>query len=236
MFAAGFLGLASLLLPGCGGVNDKKLAQLVTELQTCREANAKLQREKQDLEQTKIEQEKKILTLMGLGEKRLDLLFTPTALQIGQYSGPLNESGKEGDEGIRVYLKPVDRDGSVIKAAGSVKIELFDLARSAMIGCYDFSVQDVSKHWESGFITYHYRFDCLWQTPPSNPEITVRAVFTDYLTGTTLSDQKLIRVKLPPASQAATQATQPASPIGASCPASGTMVHSTAPVSATSKP
>ncbi len=213
LLAAAMLGAAGLLLGGCQ-THDQQNIQLIADLQTCRDENAKLKKDNSDLEQTRIEQAKRILTLEGLGEKRLELLFTPTSIQIGPHSGAINESGAPGDEGVRVYIKPIDRDGSVVKAAGSVKIELFDLARAAMIGCYDFPASDIAKHWESGFLTYHYRFDCPWQNQPTNPDVTIRATFVDYLTGATLTDQKVVRVKLPPASQPASSqaASQPASP------------------------
>lgn len=205
------LGLAWAAALGCAGCGQDPLDKTLDELQKSRRENVALTQQVQDLQTSRAQEEKRIQTLMGLGEKRLDMLFTVKGLEFGRYSGGIAEAGKTGDVGIRVYLKPLDRDGTVIKASGAVKIQFFDLAKPTdnLIGTYEFPAQELGKHWESGFISYHYTFDCKWQKPPSHPDITLRASFTDYLTGETFSAQEQIHVNLPDANQPAS--SEPAS-------------------------
>jgi len=119
---------------------------------------------------------------------------------LGRHSGGVNVDGKPGHDVIRVFLSPRDRDGSSIKAAGDVKIALYDLAApggKALISKHEFPVSEISKHWASGFITYQYSFDCKLLPAPTGDKITIHASFTDYLTGKTFTAQKPVTVTLP---------------------------------------
>lgn len=194
------LALAGLFAAGCT-YGNKQLDQARAELRQAREQNAKLTQQLEALQQTVADGQKQIQTLQGLGQKRMDLLFHVTGIKLGRYTAGVDVDGKAGDDGIRVYLRPVDRDGHAIKAAGAVTVELFDLAAKPdenLLARYDFSVEEIASYWSAGFMTYHYRFECPWKShPPANPEVTVRAAFTDYFTGKSFTAQKVCKVKLP---------------------------------------
>ena len=204
--------LLCLALAQCACTNgDAKFERLNDELVKCRIDNDRLTQENSDLQQAKNALDKQVSTLCSLGqEKRLEWLFYPKTVDVGRESAGIDYDGKGSDGGIRVYLNPIDKDGSIIKAAGSAKIEFFDLSLPGdnRIAAYDFPVASIGKQWESGFITYHYRFDCKWQHGrPEHPDITVVATFVDYLTGKTFTSQKVITVRLGPTSQPATAPT-----------------------------
>ena len=193
----GILALAA----GCS-VSQQSAAQI--DLQRCRRENRKLKAQIEQMQSTITEQRRQIKTLTRLGDKRLENLFHIVGIKFGRFTGGVDLDGKAGDDGIRVYLRPIDRDGDVIKAAGEVKIQLFDLAASAgkrLLIAYAYDVKEAAKHWRAGGLTYHYRFDCRWKKPPAHDEITVRVEFTDYLTGKTFTAQKLCKVHLPPSSK-----------------------------------
>ena len=63
-----------------------------------------------------------------LHPKRLEKLFHVKSINLGRHTGGTDMDGKPGDDGIKVFLLPTDAEGSVIKVAGSVTIQLFDLA------------------------------------------------------------------------------------------------------------
>jgi len=173
--------------------SDRKAA--LEEVRKVRELNAGLQAEL-------VAQRKQIDSLQALGgRERLKRLFRVQRIALGRYTGGVDLDGKEGDDGIKVYLRPIDADGSVIKAAGTVKIQLFDLAiegKDNLIGRYEWTAEQISKQWSSGFMTYHFSFKCPWKaSPPAHDEITVRVEFIDYLTGKVLTAQKLCKVNLP---------------------------------------
>jgi hypothetical protein len=210
LLAAALVGLAGGCRPGARG-------DLEHELQLARQQSARLNTELQALQQTAAAQEQQIRTLQHLGDKRLDLLFHVVNLEVGRYSTGINADDLPGDDFIRVYLIPRDAAGDPIKAAGTVTVQLFDLAAPAeanLLGTYQFPLEQVAKSWVGGFMTYHYRFDCPWKSgPPAHPDVTVRASFTDYLTGKEFTAQRLIKVALAsstqPAKQPATSAGGP---------------------------
>ena len=191
--------LVLMMLQGAGCAPQQQVEELETQLRNCRGENAKLKTNIQDMQMELLARQKQIQTLQGLGEKRLELLFHVTGVKLGKYTAGVDLDGKGSHDGIRVYLTPIDRDGHAIKAAGAVKIQLFDLAaKENLVGTFDFPVEKISERWTAGFMTYHYRFDCPWPAPPKHSEITVRAEFTDYLTGKTFTAQKVCKVKLAP--------------------------------------
>lgn len=189
------LAPAALLLVGCIQPPTEDPA---IQLRLCREENTKLKSDIRDRQMELLARQKQIQTLQGLGEKRMENLFHVTGITLGKYTAGVDLDDKPGQDGIRVYLTPIDRDGHAIKAAGAVKIQLFDLAaKENLVSEYDFPVEKISERWAAGFMTYHYRFDCPWPAPPEHDEITVRVEFTDYLTGKTFTAQKVCTVRLP---------------------------------------
>ena len=188
----------SALIAGC-----TKQPDIRQELQVALEESQALKKDNEGLRAAVVQQAKTIESLRGLGgQERLAKLFHVVDIRVGRYSGGFDLDGKQGDEGIKVFLQPLDRQGSVIKAAAKVKIQLYDLAEAPkdnLIGQYEWDVEDVGSHWSSGFATYHYSFVCPWKSdPPNHNQITVRAEFTDYLTGKTFEAQKLCKIELPP--------------------------------------
>ncbi len=146
-------------------------------------------------------QRKQIETLQRLGDKRLAKLYHVTEIKLERLTGGADYDGKSGDDGVTVYVQPVDQDGHVIKAAGDLRIELFDLANpdgKRRIGEYRLDAEHARKHWHGRLMTNHYTIKCPWRAkPPVHDEITVRVEFTDYLTGRTFRAQKSVKIKRP---------------------------------------
>lgn len=143
-----------------------------------------------------------IETLQALGSARLEKLVYPTRLVIDRMSGGYDDDGLPGDDGVRVYLKPVDEAGDTLKLAGGITVELFDLGNpdgEHRVGRVELDVDQVRGAWYGKLWTVHYTVQCPWSGPsaPGHREITVRATFTDYLTGRTLRAQHVCAVTLP---------------------------------------
>jgi len=197
--ACAVIVLVGLIL-GCEAVGQGQLQQQNEKL-----SQQLAETQKQLAEQTQLldAQAKRIDTLLALGSKRLDLLYYPVALEIERLSGGYDEDGQPGDDGVVTYLRPVDQDGHAIKTAGTVQIELFDLASpdgQRLVGKIELDLQESRKLWYGRLWTQHYTVKCPWRggRPPRHPAVTIRATFTDYLTGKTLEAQQLCEVKLPP--------------------------------------
>ncbi len=150
-----------------------------------------------------IEQLNRQLTVArGLSADDLKKVFYPERIEIDRLSGGADYDGRPGDDGVTVHLRPIDRDGDVIKVAGDIYIQLFDLAAPPdrnLIGEYRIPADQVGKLWHGKLLTGHYTIKCPWPgPPPENPEITIRAVFVDYLTRRVVSAQAVCQVRLAP--------------------------------------
>ncbi|MBN1341169.1 MAG: hypothetical protein JXQ73_00730 [Phycisphaerae bacterium] len=193
--------LAVLAAAGCDGpTTNERFRQLDLQVQELTDQVAKLNNDlatKNALIET---QNKQITNLQRLGDKRLEKLYYVTGIQIERLTGGADYDGKPGPDGVTVYLQPLDQDGHVIKAAGDIRIQLFDLANpegKRLLGEYRLDVDHARQAWHGRLMTQHYTVKCPWPAgPPTHDEITVRAEFTDYLTGKTFRAQKM--VKIPP--------------------------------------
>lgn len=127
-------------------------------------------------------------------------LFTPVEIEIDPLTGGSDFDGKAGDDGITVYLRPRDRDGDVVKAAGDVRIEVLDLENppeQQLIGRYGVSVDDLGKLWYGQLMTQHYTFECPWtKARPRHSQLTVRVTFVDYITQRSITAQAVCKVKI----------------------------------------
>ncbi len=190
--------LVAVALAGCG--REVSYEDLTKRLETARKDNVQLGERVNRLTADVKSRDEHIVRLQGLGPKRLDLLFAVASVKLGRSSG-VDLDEKPGDDGVRVYLKCIDRDGHSLKAAGDVTIQLFDLADDAkdpLVARYEFPVAEAVKHYSGGLMMNQYRFDCPWKSaPPKRPELTLRVTFTEYLTGKSHTAQKLITLNLP---------------------------------------
>ena len=212
--------------PGCAPVVPAdKYDQLQRQWLDSQHAQSDIQRDNDQLRKDKAELSDQVETLRRLGPERLEKLFHVASIELGRHSGGVDLDGRPGHDAIKVYLDPLDRQGSVIKAAGEVTIRLFDLAAPAeknLIGEYAWTGQELGKQWSGGFGVYHFSFVCPWKArPPVHDEITVRVEFVDYLTGRRFTAQQACKVLLPPPdlAPATAAATQPAAEQAASRPA-----------------
>ena len=196
-------GLALLvvltILVGCAN-KDQQLLELQTRNRELRQQLRQSQQTIETQEDTIHGQTEQINNLSRLGPERLEVLFKVERIELGRYSGgtPLDE--KPGDDGIKIYIIPQDEAGRTVTAAGSIEIDVFDLAdkNQSLLMSYSFSPAEAKKHWYSGGLANHYSITCPWKdTLPSGDEVTVRVKFIDYLTGQTFTATKQCQIRPP---------------------------------------
>jgi hypothetical protein len=86
--------------------------------------------------------------------------------------------GQPGDDALSVLLMPVDTHGDLVKLAGDVDLELFDMSQTPerqRLGQWSFNIDDVRQHWHKGLFSAGYLFQMDWQTLPVSPELTLHA-------------------------------------------------------------
>jgi hypothetical protein len=194
--------LAGLLLTGAGGCESAREVQLRREVVSLRDQVQKTEH-RLAAQQAALDELKQQLTVArGLSEEDLQKLYYPERLEIDPQSGGADYDGKPGDDGVTVYLRPVDREGDAVKVPGDITIQLYDLAAppgANLVGEYKVPVDQVGRLWHGKFLARHYTIKCPWPSvPPAHSELTIRALFVDYLTKRVVSAQTTCQVDLPP--------------------------------------
>lgn len=196
----------ALLAPsaGCGGPTVAELkADLARRDAQIEEHEAQAETLRQNLARTR----EQLLQARGLDPRRWERAFRPIDVRIATRSGGADYDGKPGDDGVTVYLQPIDRDGDVVKVSGEIRIQLYDLAAAAgrqLIGEYRVPPEECGRHWYGKLLTQHFTVKCPWPSaPPQHATITIRATFIDDLTGNVMTAQEAVEVSLPAAGGAA---------------------------------
>jgi hypothetical protein len=201
-----------LVLAGSGCTAQDPTVSLSRQLVEAKDSLRKAQDETLALREQLARREEQVQTLQALGAgKRLEKLFAVKRIAIGSYSGGMDLDGKPGDDGVKVLLEPHDAQDSTVKAAGDVTIQLYDLAAPQaqnLLATCRYTPEELAGKWTNGFLSQYFLFECPWgKNVPRHNQITVRATFTDYLTGLSFTDQKVVTVNLTPKTQPGSQAT-----------------------------
>jgi hypothetical protein len=200
----GLLLGAAIALGGCTTGGQPNYQRLYEQAQSqLKDRDTQIANLKAAIEQ----QQRQLATATGLSDTELKTLFFPDHIEIDSLSGGEHyEGGPPGDNGVTVYLKPVDRYGDTIKAAGDIHIQLYDLANpqgQELVGECSWKADQVARLWQSAFFTAHFVVKCPWQHgPPKHEQITIRATFIDYLTKRAMTAQAVGKVHLGPAGPA----------------------------------
>ena len=136
--------------------------------------------------------------LMGLNkEARTEALSTLTAVELTGRSGLYDKNNDKKKETLVVYLKPIDDMGDVVKAAGEVNVQLWNLnaePNEALLKEWKIEPKDLKKNWSGSLLTSYYKcqFDVNSIVTGKEKELTLKVQFTDYLTGKIFKAQKVI--------------------------------------------
>jgi hypothetical protein len=139
--------------------------------------------------------------LAEFGEDRPVDLFAPVKLEIDKLTRAEDYDGKPGDDGVTVYLQPLDADGNVVKVPGRIRIQLLDnadLSNPRVVHVCEFAdPEELRQAWHGRFLTNHYTLKCFFPPAaalPGSGELLVTATFVDFLTGRELKADKVVRI------------------------------------------
>jgi cell division protein FtsB len=201
-------GLLSALVlgPGCTGAYVDKIVQQQIELDRAQEENNRLKSRVAELERDARGLSDQIANLDATRANRRQFLVAPAKIELGPLTGGRSFDNRQGDDGLRVYVFLLDAAGDKVKQAGRTEIEAFDLEEGGRrLGRWTFDEKATAAAWLSALSSYYYVFDCPWQGAGGRPRrnaVTVRAKFTDLLTGRTFEDERRVEVELPAGSPA----------------------------------
>ena len=184
---------------GCG--NGNKISPLVGENEELRQAKRELTSQ---IEKTKAENEElrnRNQTLSGLPDRiKVEDFYPIEQIKITGYTN-LYDKDKDGKkEKLIVYIQPIDEQGDIFKAYGSVDIELWDLHNDqdkARLGRWHIRADELKKLWFATVITTNYRFTFDVADKVKNPKepLNVKVIFTDHVAGKKIEEQKVIKPK-----------------------------------------
>jgi hypothetical protein len=190
--------LALTLAAGC--VNDAEV-QLRAERDALLARVAEQDRQLLDQRRTIDELNAQVAAVRAIAPEDLAVLFPAERIVIDRLSGGYDDDGQPGHDGVVVYLKPLDRRGDIVKAAGTIRIELFDLTVDPpqLVGRCEFAAADAAGLWYGDLWTQHYTIRCPWLAdPPTTREVTIRAAFVDHLTQRVMTAQTAAQIDLAP--------------------------------------
>jgi hypothetical protein len=186
------------------GCQTERADSRLTRIQELEDRVQKQARRLVDQEEELSAAARTIQELRGLeGSRRLERLVHVARIEIERLSGGYDDNRDGVDDGVVVYIQPKDADGDVIKAAGSVKVEIFDVTQPSgpqVIGKVELSPDATRKAWFSKLLGAHYRIQVPWAADALSPErskVTVTVHFTDLLSGETFEAHHIADVRKP---------------------------------------
>ncbi|MBN2377972.1 MAG: hypothetical protein JXD22_16360 [Sedimentisphaerales bacterium] len=194
------LGLLAILLVGCGDAlrSDDSMRSELSEL---RSQSEQLQQQNNQQREQIGQLQQQMSQLRGFGADRLEHLVRADKIEFGRFSRAYDDDKDGVDDGLVIYLLVRDQQGDVIKAAGEVEIEVWDLAAGQgqqQLGQWQFEFEKLGEYWLSGALADHYKFTLAWQAgkKPTHANLTVKLVFKDALEGKVFEANKLIEAKV----------------------------------------
>jgi len=184
---------------GCENANDIR-TPLVEQIGKLTEQKKLLDNQ---LERSKTENEqlkKQMHVLSSLPEHlKGENLYRLQTIEIGKYTGFFDKDEDGTKEKLIVYIQPIDEEGDIIKATGTVDVQLWNLdsleVNQAMLGQWHVEPGELKKLWFATLITINYRltFDIADKVKSFDEPLTVKVTFTDYLSGKVFKEQKVIK-------------------------------------------
>jgi len=187
------------LCVAAGCENNSKKTPLVEQIEKLTEQKKQLEKQfEQSLAENK-QLTKQMHTLAGLPENvKGENLYRLQRIDVGKYTGFFDKDDDGTKEKLIVYIQPRDEEDDIVKASGTVDVQLWDLNRDdgeALLGQWSVKPSELKKLWFATMVTINYRltFDIADKVQSFDEPLTVKVAFTDYLSGKLFKEQKVIK-------------------------------------------
>lgn len=191
------IGCALALTAGCR--SDATYIAQTNEINNLKQEKAELKDSVEQLQKDNDQLRERVQVLSDLpNDVKGENLYHLRSIKITSYTNLYDKDDNGVREKLIVYMQPIDQDGDIIKAAGSVDVELWDLNRQdgqAMLGRWHVDEQALRKLWFATILTTNYRltFDAPEVLKKYDEPLTVKVAFADYLSGTVFTEQRVIK-------------------------------------------
>lgn len=192
-----FSGALLALVAGCQ--NPETTSDLRKKIITLNKENKKLSNQINQLTTENRQLKKQLDTLSAAPDaQNPDTIYKIQSLNITDHTNIYDKDENGTKEKLIVYLQTIDSTGDVIKAAGSVEVQLWNLnkkSEGAHLATWDIQSEGLKKLYFDGLINTYYRltFDVGDKIEKFEEPLTVKVSFTDYLTGRVFRQQKVIK-------------------------------------------
>lgn len=172
---------------------------MIDQIQRLTDEKTQLQKQLDQTNSGKELLEQQVKVLSGLpAEVKGTNIYDVQSVKITKYTNLYDKDEDGKKEKLIVYIQPMDQDGDIIKAAGSVEVELWDLNKTgqeAMLGKWSNGPAELRKLWYTTFMRINYRlmFDVADKVQQVKEPLTVKVTFTDHLTGKIFQEQQVIK-------------------------------------------
>ncbi len=186
------------ILAGAAGCSTDVQTSLWEQNKALSKEKTALSLEVERLERENTTLSKQVETLTAITkEARTEALVVPETLVIGRHTGLYDKSNRGTADSLVVYVEPRDAKQDTIKAAGGVKVELWNLnaaPEQARLATWEVGPEELKGLWGRGLLGAYYRltFPLEGVLKGNETELTVKVEFTDYLAGKTLTEQRVI--------------------------------------------
>jgi len=180
------------------GCQSSMSESLWDQINTLEGEKQQLSREAETLKAENLQLNSQVKTLSGFdSSERENVLPTIEKITLTKRTGFVDRDKDGKKEKLAVYIKPYDRNFDIIKSAGSVNVQLWDLEEEpakSMIGQWDISPEEFSRMWMGAFMTGYYRVlsDVDTSKLQEGRGYTIKVTFTEYITGKVFK-QQLVR-------------------------------------------
>ncbi len=190
-----FCSFALFFFSGCNA--NKEIAKLKTQISDLNEENTVLTKQIEQANAESKQLKSQIATLQKLPDNaKGENLYKLENVKIHNYSALYDENKDGKIDTLIVRIQPYDNFGDLIKAAGSVEVELWNLSKpegQAKIGAWKVSSEELKKTWNDTLVTnYRLSFDITGKIDKFDEPLTLKFTFTDYLTGKVFKEQKVL--------------------------------------------
>jgi len=180
------------------GCQNGEKGKLLSEIEQLKIRNSSLAEEISQSQQQNIQLEKQVQALRNFGTPaNYNDIYNLQKIAVTKYTNIYDNDGDGRKETLLVYFQPFDEFGDVIKASGLVEVQLWDLnlpADKALLGQWKVEPAALKRLWFATILSVNYRlsFDVSAIAAKFDHPLTVKVKFTDYLSGKTFEEQRVI--------------------------------------------
>jgi len=188
-----------LLVAGCG-IGSERKSPAVLKAEKLQQEKAALTGNVEQYQAEIAQLRAQIQALTALPKDQQANPYELTTIRIARISNFFDKDSNGTQEKLVVYLQPIDAEGDVFKAAGSVSVQLWNLNNpngEALLGQWQVEPAELRKLWFDSITSgYRLMFDRPKELTVFSEPLTIKVTFIDYLTGKSYRAQQVIEPKL----------------------------------------